>query len=279
MRPAPILRPSFRDRALRIGAIGLLVGILVTCSEPTSVNTPGSATGLAFSTQPTSATAGQAMSTVVVTAKDDHNRTAVSFNGNVTLSITAGTGTAGATLAGTLTVAAVSGVATFTDLHINRSGTGYTLSATATGLSLIAPSTAFAITAGPAASLVFTTQPVATAAGSAITPAVVVTAQDVNGNTATSFTGAVAIAFGTNPVGGTLTGTASVNAVAGLATFSTLKVDKVGSGYTFKATSLGLTEDVSASFSINPGAAATLVFTAQPTNAIAGVAIAPAVQV
>src|SRR5439155_969689 len=47
----------------------------------------------------------------------------------------------------------------------------------------------------------FTIQPSNTSAGSVISPAVQVTAQDAIGNTVTSFNGAVTIAIGVNPVG------------------------------------------------------------------------------
>jgi glycosyl hydrolase family 44 len=52
----------------------------------------------------------------------------------VTASILAGTGNAAATLLGTTTVTAVGGVATFTNLGIGMSGTGYQLRFTATGI-------------------------------------------------------------------------------------------------------------------------------------------------
>jgi hypothetical protein len=283
MRPAspPVSsgRPSFWARMLRLGGLGLLGVILVTCGEPTAVNNgPGPATKIVFTTQPTNATAGQTMSTVSVTVIDDKGNTSVGFNSAVTLSITAGTGTAGATLGGTVTATAAQGVATFSALQITKSGTAYRLSAAATGLTLVSPSSTFDIAAGPAAKLVFTTQPVTSTAGATLA-SIVVTAQDAFGNTATSFTNTVAIGFGTNPGGGTLTGSVSLAAAGGVATFSTLKINKVGTGYTLKATSLGLTEDVSASFNINPGAAASLAFTVQPVDATAGQAIAPAVEV
>jgi len=86
------------------------------------------------------------------------------------------------TLAGTLTHAAVAGVATFAGLNIDKVGTGYTLTATGPGS---ATSTAFNITVGAATQLVFSVQPSTTTAGAAITPAVQVTAQDGSGNTAT----------------------------------------------------------------------------------------------
>jgi len=106
---------------------------------------------------------------------------------------------------GTATVAAVAGVASFANLSIDKSGTGYTLTASATG-SAAATSGAFNITPGTATQLVYTVQPTTTTAGATITPAVQVTARDAHGNTASGFTGTVAVAIGTNPGGGTLAG-------------------------------------------------------------------------
>src|SRR5256885_1876306 len=97
----------------------------------------------------------------------------------------------------------VAGVATFSGLSIDKAGTGYTLTATGAGSTT---STTFNITAGTATQLVFNVQPSTTTAGTAITPAVEVTAQDGNGNTATGFTGNITVAIGTNPSSGTLTG-------------------------------------------------------------------------
>lgn len=52
-----------------------------------------------------------------------------SYNGPVTISLRPDDGTLGATLGGTLTVNAVNGVATFTDLTIDKPGVGYVLTA------------------------------------------------------------------------------------------------------------------------------------------------------
>src|SRR5204862_4998609 len=81
------------------------------------------------------------------------------------------------------------------------------------------------------------------------------------------------------PGGGTLSGTATVSAVSGVATFSTLSIDKSGAGYTFTAASGALTGATSAAFTISPAAASKLAFTVQPTNTTAGVTIAPAARV
>src|SRR5207249_876523 len=204
--------------------------------------------------------------------------TVTGFTGDVTLTITTGTGTSGARLSGTTTAAAVAGVATFSTLSVDKSGPGYTLSATAGSLSGTT-SAAFAVTPGAAAQLAFTTQPSSTTAGAAITPAVQVTARDALGNTVPGFSGAVTVAIGANPVGGTLSGTTTVAAVGGVATFSNLGVDQSGSGYTLTATAAGLTGATSAAFAITPGSATQLVFTLQPTTATAGGTIKPAVRV
>src|SRR5438552_2865920 len=103
--------------------------------------------------------------------------------------------------------------------------------------------------------LAFTGQPSNTTAGATISPAVQVTARDAFGNTATAFTGTVTMAIGTNPGGGTLSGTTSVGAVNGVATFSNLSINKVGSGYTLTAAASGLTGATSASFNITPAPA------------------------
>ena len=84
-----------------------------------------------------------------------------------------------------------------------------------------------------------------------IAPPVVVTAQDANGQTSTGFTGTVSITLGTNLTGAKLSGTTRVTAVAGVATFSNLRIDRAGFLYTLRATTLQPPlSAVSASFSI-----------------------------
>src|SRR5204862_1634 len=140
--------------------------------------TAGTATQLVFSVQPSTTSAGAAITPAVqVTALDASNNTATGFTGNVTVAI--GTNPGSGTLAGTATLAASAGVATFANLSIDRVGTGYTLTATGAGS---ATSTAFNITAGTATQLVFSVQPSSTSAGATITPAVQVTALDASNN-------------------------------------------------------------------------------------------------
>jgi hypothetical protein len=163
-------------------------------------------------------------------------------------------------------VAAASGVASFSTLSIDSAGTGYTLTASTGGLTG-ATSNSFNITVGAASKLAFHVQPANATAGVAIAPAVQVEVQDAGGNRVTGYTNNVTVAFGTNAGGGTLSGTKTVAASAGLASFSTLSVDKAAAGYTLAATAVGVgTGATSNTFTISHAAADHLTFTVQPTN-------------
>ena len=115
-----------------------------------------------------------------------------------------------------------------------------------------------AATAGPPAQVSFTVQPTDVAAGSAITPAVQVAIQDANTITVDTSTASVTVAINDNPGGGTLSGTTTVAAVNGIATFSDLSIDMAGVGYSLIAFSTGLTAEVSAPFAVTAGAATTI---------------------
>src|SRR5205823_4352562 len=140
-------------------------------------------------------------------------------------------------------------------------------------------SSSFNVTAGVATQLVFGTEPGTTVANHLITPAVKVRALDAFGNVATGFTGAVAVALGSNPGSATLSGTTPVAAVGGVATFVDLSLNKTGTGYTLTASASGFTPVTSTTFDITPGTATQLAFIVQPSNTVAGATISPAVQV
>src|SRR5207237_239277 len=97
--------------------------------------------------------------------------------------------------------------------------------------------------------------------------------------TVTSSTASITVAIGANPGGGTLSGTTTAAAVAGVATFSNLSIDKSSPGYTLTAASGALTGASSVAFNVTPAAATKVAFAVQPASATAGAAIAPAVQV
>jgi hypothetical protein len=240
---------------------------------------PAAPAALLYVQQPTTTVAGDLISPPVrVAVRDAFGNTVTSSTAPLTIEITSGTGTAGATLSGTTTVNAVAGEATFADLSIDRAGTGYTLSTSGAGVPA-ATSTGFDVVVGGGNRLVFITQPSNTAAGSAISPSVQVEVQDDAGNRVTTATNAITVAIGSNPGGSTLAGTLTRNAVNGVATFNDLRLDKVGVGYTLTAGATGLSGAASNPFDIVPGAATQLVFTQQPTDVTAGAAISPAVTV
>src|SRR5207237_130010 len=123
-----------------------------------------------------------------------------------------------------------------------------------------ATSTAFNITPTTADHLAFGVQPIDTVAGVAISPAVKVQVLDRFNNVVTSNTSNVTVAIGTNAGGGTLSGTKTVAAVGGTATFGNVSIDKVGSGYTLTANDGSLGGSTSGTFNITPAVSDHLVF-------------------
>src|SRR4030043_46242 len=107
----------------------------LTSAISRAFNVAGVAAKLAFTTQPSASnTAGVAFDTQPVVTVQDAFGNKVTSTAAVTLSITPGTGTSSAVLLGTKTVNALNGVATFSGLSINLPGSGYTLTASSSGL-------------------------------------------------------------------------------------------------------------------------------------------------
>jgi len=232
----------------------------------------GPAAKLAFTTQPGGGTGGTAWTTQpVVTVQDAGGNTVTSSSASITLAI--GTNPGGGTLTCTTNPQnASAGVDTFAGCNINKAGTGYTLTATSSGLTS-ATSSAFNITAGTATKVVFTTQPGGGTGGTAWTTQPIVTVEDANGNTVTGSSASIMLAIGTNPGGGTLTCTTNPqSASSGVDTFAGCNINKAGTGYTLTATSSGLTSATSSTFNITVGSAAQLAFTTQPGGGTGGTA-------
>jgi hypothetical protein len=183
-------------------------------------------------------------------------------------------------LFGDSTVAAVAGVATFSDLTYHTVGTGFTLRASFTGL-VSGNSNLFDVKAAPADHLVFTAQPHAAVAGVANSPNIAVTARDQFDNTDLAFngggSGTMTLAINTGP--GAIIAGATAVITNGVASFSNVQINLVGV-YTLNATSGALSSPVASNpFAITAAAANHLEFTQQPSNAVAGVAISPAIVV
>jgi hypothetical protein len=237
--------------------------------------TAGSATRLVVTRQPPASVTAGAGFALTIQAEDALGNLDPTFGGSVTLAIA--NNPAGGTLAGTLTVTAGGGVAAFSGLTLDRAGTGYTLQATAGGLSA-GTTEAFNVTAGTATQLVVTAQPPAgVTAGSGF--GLTVQAEDSSGNVDPTFKGSVTVALGNNPGGGALGGTLTMTASGGVAAFSGLTLGKTATGYTLEATSGGLTAATTNPFHVTAGPATYLVVTAQPpATASAGAGFGLAVQ-
>jgi len=270
---------SFSANALKIDKIGTGYTLTATDSSLSSATsgafgiTTGAAAKLAYTTVPSTGTAGTAFS-VTVQSQDAGGNAAnvITATATITLSKATGGGTLSGTLSGTIAVGAnsvtiatpVYSAADTMTLTATKSGSGPALTAVTSGNMVFS--------AGAAAKLAFTTQPGAGTGGTAWTTQPVVTVQDANGNTVTTDTSSVTLAIGTNPGSGTLSGTKTVAAVAGVATFSGLSIDKPGTGYTLTATDGALTGATSSTFNITLGAAAKLAFTTQPGGGTGGTA-------
>ena len=130
--------------SLLVATLGLIAG----CGGGGSGGDDAPATKLAFSDQPASANTGASLGTIIVDIQDASGNRVTSATDNVTLAI--GTNPGGASLSGTVSVAAVAGRATFAGISLNNAGTGYTLTASSPGLSA-ATSSAFNVTVPAAA--------------------------------------------------------------------------------------------------------------------------------
>ncbi len=247
---------------------------LTTATSSNVTITTGASSKLVFTTQPSAAaTGGTAFATQPkVTVEDANGNTVTTDSSSVSLGITVGTGTSGAALNCTTNpLAAASGVATFAACSINKSGSGYTLTAT-DGTLTSATSTAITVSVGAAAQVAFTTSPGASTTATAFTTQPVVSVEDAGGNVVTTSTASVTLAVnsGTGTLGACTTN--PVTAVAGVATFGGCKITLGTQGaFTLKATATGLTTGTSASFTV-AGAATKLGFATSPAASTGGTA-------
>ena len=166
-------------------------------------------------------------------------------------------------MGGTPTISAVAGVATFSDLTFNFAGT-YTLTASSASLAS-GTTTTITVTAAAANQLVVAQQPSTTIAGQTI-PTVAIDVEDVFGNLVTTDDSTLTISTSNNTF---LSGTTSVVASGGVATFTNLAIMQVGL-YTLSATDGSLISATTIPFSIVPATAKQLVIAQQPSNSIAG---------
>ena len=219
----------------------------------------GPATQLVFTRAPSPAAAGAPIAPAVQVSVEDAFGNVVAASG-AGIDLALGANPGGATLSGQIHNTTVNGVASFTGLTLDKPSAGYTLVASGANLPA-ATSVPFLIAPAGGPRLVFLAVPSTATAGAPISPAVQIVARDSLGNTITSFTDLVTISLETSPLGATLSGTTSVAAVGGIASFSDLRLDKSGVGYTFSAAANGVASTTSVAFGIEAGAAASIVIT------------------
>ena len=215
---------------------------------------------LSFKVQPSDTIADNAITPVIEVLDSEGNRMTDS-SAEVTLSLLF-LAAAGIPSTEITKTNADHGLASFGQSFFRTVGS-YQLSVSSPGLES-ATSSVFSVSAGTATKLGFLTQPGPGPVPTSTTlPAIMIAVQDAYGNTATTSSASIGVAIansGTNPGGGALTGGGATSAVTGVATFSSLKIDKEGSGYTLKATSGVLTEAVSESFTVKEPPVITSIF-------------------
>jgi hypothetical protein len=176
--------------------------------------------------EPATVTAGVPFQ-ITVTIQDAYNNTVTSYTGTVHFMASNG-----AMATYTFTPADM-GTHTFT-IALHQAGT-LMVTGTDTANPTLTGSTSFTIVPAAADHLVFLQPPSTTAAGQTMSP-VVVAVVDQFGNVETGDNSdVVTLSLGTNPGGGTLSGTLTMTVSGGMATFSDLSISAAGVGYTLHA--------------------------------------------
>jgi hypothetical protein len=235
--------------------------ITITAQGPSQ---PAQPTRISITRQPIGGVSGSTLSTQPTVELRDASNAVTSSTASVTVTAAPGT------ISGTTTVSAGNGVAAFTDLVVTGTG-AQTLTFTSTGLPS-ATSSSFTMTAPtgpPATQLAITQQPSGSVSGVMMTGQPVVEVRTAANALASSSTAAITASI----VGAaTLSGTTTVNAVAGVATFTNLKVAGAGA-YTLKFAATGLGTTTSSSFTTTQSPASLSIQT-QPSGAVSGSAFA-----
>jgi hypothetical protein len=251
-------------KVVSIGACSALMiaGAIVIAASPAGAAT---ATQLAFTTQPpTTATINTNLATFRVTVEDSTGALATT---NLTDSITL---TSSCAIAGTDSATAVAGVATFSAVQFSTAGGPCTVVAADGGLTS-ATSSAFTVYPTTASKVGFVGGPPATATAGSPLASFSVAIENGAGATATNdLTDTVTLTSSC-----TISGTTSVAAASGSATFSAVTIDGGTAPCTLTATDAtnALTVAVSSPIAITAGAATKVIFTTQPPATVVAAAV------
>ena len=282
---------SVRLRFTKADTTGSSGTVAMSIDSPGFAVGHGPATQLFFATQPGAGVAGTGWPRQPVVVLLDALGNTVQAGADSSRTITLTRQDAGP-LTGTASVTPAAGQANFTGLGSTLSSPAVVLvaQAMATGGPLSATSAAFPVLPATASGLAFSVQPGSGQGGVALAQAPQVKILDPYGNQIASGSDASASVALTLQAGtGALAGTTSRTAAGGLASFAggDLRIggpSALGSGKQLRATAtLAGTSRVvdSTTFSLAPGPAAALAWTAQPGAGVAGAALSPipAVQV
>lgn len=251
-----------------------------TSAETNAFNiTVGPASKLGFLSYPTSPSSSN-LGTISVAVQDAAGNTVTSDTRTITLSISSNSGTF--TCTGGLSKAAVSGVATFTGCTQTTVANGYTITASASGVTSVVGAS-FNVTSAAASRLAFcwgtggtctTASPTGVTGGVAFPTQPSIRVQDASGKTVTADNTTVvtlSIQPGTGASGAVLTcdGGLSKTVVAGVANYTGCRIDKASptspsNPYRLNVTAPGLTSAQSLNLVVGVGPAVKLGFTAQP---------------
>jgi hypothetical protein len=132
---------DFKGLSIDITGSYLLIasgtGLISAQSNPFDI-TPGAPVRLFFNTQPLTTTPGAELTvmppTIAVVVQDNYGNTVSGSSAEITLTITPNTGASGAVLSGVTKLKTGYGVVNFGGLSIDKIGSGYTLTATSSGL-------------------------------------------------------------------------------------------------------------------------------------------------
>ena len=216
---------------------------------------------LTISRQPDGAVNGAALVVQPVIQVVDSSGNAVTSPFNVMASIASGNGT----LTGTTTKAAVSGIATFTDLVITGSPGQFKLTFTVAGLPPVT-SNSFSLKAGSATTSTIFRQPGGAVDGVPFAIQPIVRIVDSNGNKVSHSPVNVVASIASGS--GTLTGTTTQLTVAGAATFTDLAITGTAGPFMLRFTPVGIVEVTSNAFPLAVGAPSKLALAKRAAGAV-----------
>ena len=201
-----------------------------------------------------------------MTIQDANSNTVTTSSLTITATITSGSG--GSFISGNTAIAS-SGIATFSGLGISGvAGTTYTITYSSGSLTVATGTVTLGF--GSAAQAAIVTQPSGAVNATALTGQAVIRVTDSAGNTVTSYGGNVvaSIASGT----GVLSGTTTVAASSGIATFANLIITGTAGDFTLTFTPTSLTSITSSAFALTASAPTQLSNSTPAAGASSGIA-------